>query len=190
MKNADRNWVVIAAIAILALAMGAVNAAVPRNAFAVSTSGDRLAAAGANASASAAPQAGGIAEVGQVWSKEWSAGHLEETLALYTPDAVFFTGEGGRVAGQAAIRNLFQHWIDASTATIQLHSLGSESSGNLAYDSGDYTETIVLKTAMGSAPAGTKTSDHGSYLLVLKRQPNGKWLIAQHMWTEAPPDSK
>ncbi len=183
----NRSWLAIAAMGIVAVAIGAVSAGAPAGVFAVSANGDRLAA---GRSSAADGGAGAAVAAGQEWAKQWSAGHLEETLALYTPDAVFFTGEGGRVAGQTAIRALFQKWLDASTATIQLHSLGSESSGDLAYDSGDYTETITFKTAMGSTPAGAKVNYVGYYLLVLKRQADGKWLIAQHMWTGAPAEGK
>jgi uncharacterized protein (TIGR02246 family) len=187
MTNSKRNGLALVMLVLSTLAIIAVNAGAPARVFAVSGSGVRRAA-----EARPADDGGASAAVaaGQEWSKQWSAGHLDETLALYTPDAVFFTGEGGRVAGRAAIHDLFQKWIDASSATIQLHSLNSETSGDFAYDSGDYTETITFKTAMGSTPAGTKTDYVGCFLLVLKRQADGKWLIAQQMWTGAPAAAK
>jgi len=187
MKNLDRNQVAVGTLVFLALASAGVNAVAPARVFAVSGGGARRAAEARPADDGGASAA---VAVGQEWSKQWSAGHLDETLALYAPVAVFFTGEGGRVAGRAAIHHLFQKWIDASSATIQLHSLNSETSGDFAYDSGDYTETITFKTAMGSTPAGTKINYVGCFLLVLKRQADGKWLIAQHMWTGAPADAK
>ena len=180
MRESNRNKMVVVALCVLALAIGALRAGAPTGVLAGATEANPAVDTGTNAAVAA----------GQEWSRQWSAGHLEETLALYTPGAVFFTGEGGRVVGRAAIHDLFQKWIDSSTATIQLHSLNSESSGDLAYDSGDYTETITFKTAMGSTPAGTKINYAGCFLLVLKRQADGKWLIVQHMWTGAPADSK
>jgi ketosteroid isomerase-like protein len=59
-------------------------------------------------------------------------------------------------------------------------SLVTEISGNLAYDSGDYLETIIP----GSGVA--KTELKGNYVIVFKRQPSGKWLIIEHVWTDKP----
>ena len=55
--------------------------------------------------------------------------------------------------------------------------LPDEDSGKLAYDSGDYTEAISIIST------GNKLTLHGSYLMLLKRQTDGKWLILKHAWT-------
>jgi ketosteroid isomerase-like protein len=39
-------------------------------------------------------------------------------------------------------------------------------------------------------PPGTKLSAKGYYLIVFRRQPDGQWRIAQHMWTLTPPATK
>jgi len=132
--------------------------------------------------------------ISQSWAKSWSAKQLQATLDLYTPDAAFLTADGARITGKPAIRNLFQQGLDSADPQITFHSISSSSSGDLAYDSGEYDETL---TFTGRAPAlvatdkpvpaaGTKMQFHGNYLIVFRRQPDGRWLIAQHMWSGAP----
>jgi hypothetical protein len=57
------------------------------------------------------------------------------------------------------------------------HVVWPPTSGKLAYESGEYRETIV---------SGRRITDlEGHYLLVLRNQ-NGRWLIAEQMWTGGP----
>ena len=111
------------------------------------------------------------------------AKQLDQTVALYAPDAVFLPATGERVTGQAAIRILFKNTMDAHTANITLHSFSTGISGTLAYDSGNYTETLTNS-------AGARTNVRGNYLIVLRGQSGGGWLIVQHAWTGVPPVSK
>jgi ketosteroid isomerase-like protein len=124
----------------------------------------------------------------------WSAKQLDATLNLYAPDAVFLTAEGGRVTGTPAIRKLFQQGLASADPTITFHTINSSTSADLAYDSGEYDETLVftgkapalVATDKPVPPAGTKMQFHGNYLIVFRHQPDGRWLIAQHMWSGAP----
>jgi uncharacterized protein (TIGR02246 family) len=124
-----------------------------------------------------------VAKVSQDWARDWNAKQLDQTVALYAPDAVFLPATGERVTGQAAIRILFKNTMDAHTANITLHSFSTGISGTLAYDSGNYTETLTNS-------AGARTNVRGNYLIVLRGQSGGGWLIVQHAWTGVPPVSK
>ncbi len=66
-------------------------------------------------------------------------------------------------------------------SNLTLHSQKLETSGDLAYDSGDFQETLT--TIANDAKIATK----GSYIIIFKSQPNGSWLIVQHVWTGTPP---
>jgi uncharacterized protein (TIGR02246 family) len=116
-------------------------------------------------------------DIGSLWATDWSAKKLDQILTLYTPDAVFFATDGGRFAGTAAIRELFQKTLATNDPTIHMHRLNTERSGNLAYESGEYQETIMS--------GGHRTDLQGHYLLVL-RNDKGHWLIAEQMWTGGP----
>jgi len=115
------------------------------------------------------------------WATALHAKQLDQLVLLYAPDAVFLTESGGRFTGRPAIRELCQRAMDTFTSDIQFHSLAQEQSGNLGYDSGDYSETLVANAG------GARTEAKGTYLMVLKRQSDGRWLIQQQMWTESAP---
>ncbi len=122
-----------------------------------------------------------IARIRSEWAKDLLAKKLDQIVALYATDAVFLQPSGERVTGRAAIRDLWKHIMDTFTSDITLHSIATEHSGDLAYDSGDYRETLV------KVSDGIKIDVQGNYLMVFKRQSDGTWLIAEQMWTLVTP---
>jgi ketosteroid isomerase-like protein len=64
---------------------------------------------------------------------------------------------------------------------LTLHSQNLETSGDLAYDSGEFQESLTTITT------GAKIATKGSYIIIYKRQPGGVWQIVQHVWTGTPP---
>ena len=121
--------------------------------------------------------AGEIARLRSEWAKNLLAKKLDQIVALYSADAVFLQPSGERVTGRAAIRDLCKHIMDTFTSDISLHSIATEHSGDLAYDSGDYRESLV------KISDETKIDVQGNYLMVFKRQSDGSWLILEQMWT-------
>jgi ketosteroid isomerase-like protein len=120
-----------------------------------------------------------LAKLREQWVRELHDKQLDHIIARYAPDAAFLSPTGGRFTGQGAIRGLFKTIMDTVTSNLTLHSIVTESSGDLAYDSGDYTETLV------PTRGGPDQHYQGDYLVVFKRQKDGKWLIIQHVWTFA-----
>jgi len=118
-----------------------------------------------------------VPDIGATWSVEWSAKHLDQVLALYAPDAIFFSTDGGHFAGLPAIRDFFKKTLATNDPTIHMHRMANQQAGTLAYQSGEYKETIVT--------AGQKRDYQGDYLLVLRNQ-NGHWLIVEQMFTGSP----
>lgn len=122
------------------------------------------------------------AAVRERWEADWNGKRLDDIMTLYTDDAAFLRPTAERTAGLEAIRSLFAKTLAVNTAHIVLHSITIERSGNLAYDSGTYEETI--------ASGGVTRAGRGDYLIILKRQSNGQWLIAQQTWTDYGPPGK
>ncbi|MGH9776626.1 MAG: YybH family protein [Candidatus Acidiferrales bacterium] len=122
-----------------------------------------------------------VAQVAQTWAKDWSTKNVEHILTLYAPDAVFMSSENPRVVGREAIAAFFRKAASAANATISMQSSVHESSGDLAYDQGTYSEEIHFLDANGAVTSTRHAG--GSYLIVLRRV-NGQWLIVQQMWTE------
>jgi ketosteroid isomerase-like protein len=87
---------------------------------------------------------------------------LEPILKFYAPDAVFLQPVGERLTGSAALRTLFQTIMSTFNSDLILHSQNLETSGDLAYDSGDF--------------------------IIFRPQASGSWQIVQQAWTgTAPP---
>ena len=139
-----------------------------------------------------------VTAITQQWARAWNAKQLDATLELYAPDAAFLTAEGGRYVGLPAIRKLFQQGLDSADPSITLHTLSSSVSSRLAYDSGEFSEVLtftgkaqpLVDAGSKTPPPGSKLSVQGYYLIVFRRQPDGHWRIAQHMWSFTPPAKK
>ncbi len=134
--------------------------------------------------ATAGPQASTIvtlARIREAWVQDLRNKQLEPILKLYAPDAVFLQPTGERITGSAALRNLFQTIMATFNSELTLHRQNLETSGDLAYDSGDFQETLT------TIATGAKITTKGSYIIIFKRQPNGSWQIVQHVWTGTPP---
>ncbi len=139
---------------------------------------------GATVSKSSAPSISDeIARVRSQWADDLRNKRLEEITALYAPDAAFLSGDVGRVTGRPAIHDLCKKVMAAVNSRIVMHSVRTEHSGDLAFDSGDFEETLTKLSD------GTSQNAQGSYLMVLKRQSDGKWLIVEHMWIDSTPPS-
>jgi ketosteroid isomerase-like protein len=134
--------------------------------------------------ATAAPQASTIvtlARIREAWVQDLRNKQLEAILKFYAPDAVFLLPSGERITGSAALRTLFQNIMATFHSDLALHSQNLETSGDLAYDSGDFQETLT------TIATGAKITSKGSYIIIFKRQSNGSWQIVQHVWTGTPP---
>jgi uncharacterized protein (TIGR02246 family) len=158
------RWLSVVAIALLLGTTGGVDARAAKPAAAATAR-------------SASREADDVRKVSEEWARQWSAKELDPVVSLYAADAVFLPSSGGRITGQAAIRDLFRQALAVNTPRITVISVSTGRSGDLAYDSGDYVETLTSD--------GTTRELHGSYLAVLRRGPGG-WRIVQHVWTEAP----
>jgi ketosteroid isomerase-like protein len=133
---------------------------------------------------SAAAQASTIAALARIreaWVQDLHAKKLEPILKFYAADAVFLQPTGERVSGSAALRALFQKVMATFNSDLTLRSQNLETSGDLAYDSGDFQETLTI------IATGARITSKGSYIIIYRRQPNGDWQIVQHAWTGAPP---
>ncbi|HEY2108549.1 MAG TPA: DUF4440 domain-containing protein [Candidatus Acidoferrales bacterium] len=122
-----------------------------------------------------------LAEIRDAWVRDLHDKKLEPILKFYAPDAAFLQPNGDRITGTAALRNLFQGIMASFDSNLTLHSLSLETSGDLAYDSGEFVESLT------NIASGAKISSKGSYIIIYKRQAAGSWQIVQHVWTGTPP---
>ena len=117
--------------------------------------------------ATAAPQTSTVAAIAKIrdaWVQDLRTKQLEPILKFYASDAVFLQPNGDRITGSAALRALFQNIMATFNSDLTLHSQNLETSGDLAYDSGDFQETLT------TIATGAKINSKGCYIMILKRQ--------------------
>ena len=122
-----------------------------------------------------------LAGIRNTWVQDLHDKKLEPILKFYAPDAAFLQPSGDRITGASALRNLFQNIMATFDSSLTLRSLSLETSGDLAYDSGEFVESLT------NIASGAKISSKGSYVIIYKRQAGGAWQIVQHVWTGTPP---
>jgi uncharacterized protein (TIGR02246 family) len=133
-----------------------------------------------------------VNDVKSSWQTSWNAKNVDDLVKLYAADAVFLPSDGSRVNGVSEIKASFQAQIGSQ---ISISSVKLDCSGEIAYDSGTYAQTL---------PTGKHIE--GQYLVVLKRFSGGggmggkaaisgksamggggsRWLIVQHASTVKP----
>jgi uncharacterized protein (TIGR02246 family) len=111
------------------------------------------------------------------WLSSFNGRQLEPTLSLYTDDAVFLPPTGNRIAGSAALRTLYTQAFAARTVHLTLTSAQLTRHGDLAYDSGDYRESVDAN--------GEHSELSGGYVFVYRHTDAG-WRLAAQSWSEAP----
>lgn len=100
------------------------------------------------------------------------AGNWDAVLALFTPDVVLLHANTPAWKGTAAVKAA----LDSMQIKIaQLHATPAviEGRGDLAYVRGSYHEVFTL------GGSSTQIEDSGNYLWVLRKQADGRWLIAE-----------
>jgi len=122
-----------------------------------------------------------VADLRQQWCDDLKLKKIDESMRLYADDAVFFNPGGDHVDGKVAIKALYQTITQTYDSNIRLLSKSTEISGRLAYDSGDFQETLRTRAT------GDSVNSAGSYLMVLRHGSDGRWRIVQQMWAGSPP---
>jgi ketosteroid isomerase-like protein len=119
-------------------------------------------------------------ELREAWARNLHDKHIEASAAEYAADGEFLQPDGSRVKGTAALRHLFEMITRTFDSDLTFTSVRVETSGDLAYDSGTYRETLIARAT------GKRQDSKGSYLTVYHRERGGPWLIVQQVWTGIP----
>ncbi len=120
-----------------------------------------------------------IARQANAFSAAFINGDADAIAELYTQDAVIFPTSSEMIVGRDKIR---EYWKWKPNSKIIMHKVtptGIEVIGDVATDYGYYT---VSGEHEGS-PWGPK---RGKYLIVWKRENDGKWRMQLDMWNSAP----
>jgi ketosteroid isomerase-like protein len=122
----------------------------------------------------------GFGRLREDWARNLHEKRVDASLAEYATDGEFLQPDGEQVKGTAALRHLFETITKTFDSNLKFTSSRVEASGDLAYDSGTYRETLVTRAS------GKRQEMRGSYLTVYRRGNDGAWLIVEQAWTGGP----
>src|SRR5581483_7499413 len=83
-----------------------------------------------------------------MWVQEFNAGHAKQVADFYAPDAVLMRWDG-TVHGRDSIQAEMDRSIAGGAHNYVVHSLHSERSGELGYDTGAYNVTLRDRVVEG-----------------------------------------
>lgn len=109
-------------------------------------------------------------ELMRCFSDRLNAGDLDGLVELYEPSAVFEPQPGVVVHGHTAIRHALSELL-AIGPTIRAETVEVLAAEDLALVVNDWTMT-------GTAPDGTDVCQRGRSADVVRRQSDGRWLVA------------
>jgi uncharacterized protein (TIGR02246 family) len=133
--------------------------------------------AGSMAASQMAPSAADMAasqaaidSVRTAWATDAQNHDWAALAGLYADDAVNFNEDGTVNTGRAAIQASFSPGLDSVKSVTITPSGGTQISGDVAFESGDYSNTVTVK--------GKDVQAQGHYLVVLKKE-GGAWQIVR-----------
>jgi uncharacterized protein (TIGR02246 family) len=119
----------------------------------------------------AATDAAVIDDVRSQYQSAYNAGDAALLASLYSVDAILMPDHHAAVAGQAAIQRYFEELFAQYTGNITITPGDTEITGDIAHEHGTFSVTVTPKVG------GDAMMDNGSYLVILKRQPEGTWKL-------------
>ncbi|HEU0273132.1 MAG TPA: DUF4440 domain-containing protein [Candidatus Udaeobacter sp.] len=111
------------------------------------------------------------------WSASAGAKDLEKTISFYSTVAIVMPPNAPAATTGDAIRKTWQDLLSTPGLVISWKTTRAEvaKSGDLACLSGTYDVTM-------NDPSGKPINDHGKYVEVWEKQPDGKWKCGTDIW--------
>jgi ketosteroid isomerase-like protein len=118
------------------------------------------------------------------WSKAAGAKDVDKTVSYYSTDAIVMPPNAPSATTKEAIRTLWKDLLMSPGAAISWKTTKVEvaQSGDIAYSSGTYELTM-------NDAGGKPVPDRGKYLVVWKKQADGKWKCGADIWNSDLPAS-
>jgi uncharacterized protein (TIGR02246 family) len=117
-----------------------------------------------------------VLAIARAWEECANARDARGIAALYTENATLLPPAHPSITGRQNIQGFWQTFFDAGASDARLKSVQIVSSGDLAYEIGEYS-------AMMPQPSGGTAPGTGKYLVVFERQPDGKLQMAADMFS-------
>ena len=124
-----------------------------------------------------------IKQVHKRYEQAWLQGNADGVRSLFTEDCVLLPHHG--VAPRVGKKQMNEFWFPASgpaititRLTLSLENIGGD--GQIAYVWG--REEVAWTTLQDGKT--TSSSNQGTFLDILQKQPDGEWKISHRMWDD------
>lgn len=117
-----------------------------------------------------------VLAIARAWEQCADTRDARGIAALYTENATLLPPAHPPITGRQNIQAFWQGFFDAGASDARLTSVQIVSSGDLAYEIGEYS-------AMMPQPSGGTAPGTGKYLVVFERQPDGRLRMAADMFS-------
>jgi uncharacterized protein (TIGR02246 family) len=107
------------------------------------------------------------------WFGAMERGDVRTLLSLVTPDVIVKIPASPPIVGREALRKSLHAFTEAFTETVKYAVEETAAQGDLAF------ARVTEQATIRSRTDGSTSSVHGMHLAILKRQPDGAWLIAR-----------
>lgn len=136
-----------------------------------------------DAPVAAASSSASVDELGRT-SRDWSiavnAQDAAKAASFYATDAVLYPPGQAQVRGRVAIEAYWKAAIDQDALhDVRVETIEARSASDLGYEVGLFAITV-------NGPAGKPLTQRGRYTQILRREPNGAWVVASSMWNAEP----
>jgi uncharacterized protein (TIGR02246 family) len=116
----------------------------------------------------------------KAWNDQFKARDLDKLVSHYTSDATAVFPGMAAVSGEG-VRKAYEEALKDSNFDVSFSSDKIETSGDLAYARGHFTE----KHSDATTKQAVSTS--GSYIAVYKKQSDGSWKVMEDFTAAEPP---
>lgn len=129
------------------------------------------------AASNASKAADAIKSADQQWAAAAAAKDLDKSVSFCGPDAAILVPNAPAAEGPEAIRKWFQDAFNIPGFKLlwRATEAAAAKSGDLGYSRGTYELTF-------NDASGKPVSDHGKYITVWKKQPDGSWKVLRDIF--------
>ncbi len=114
-----------------------------------------------------------IRSVFQSWYRAMEGGDIAGLLLLVTPDVIVKAPGSPPIIGRSALGKALSTFLEAYSETVNYEVEEVEVSGQLAFARISERATILPRSGESAS------SINGMHLTILRRQPDGRWLVAR-----------
>lgn len=123
-----------------------------------------------------------VRAVNNAYVDAWLSNDPEQVMKVFAPDAIIVPQGETPVQGLESIRKFFWPEEAPKTKIVQFTITTDELGGSndVAYVRGTYSFSFqfLRKGVMTPRP------NEGNYLMLFRRQPDGRWLVSHRMWAQ------